>query len=49
MLPYCGTEYVKINDEREIANVLYFKKKFKERNALSLYHAKVRAGATLAL
>lgn len=34
--PYCGTEYIEINDEREIANVLYFKKKFKERNASSL-------------
>ena len=31
--PYCGTEYVEINDEIEIANVLYFKKKLKERNA----------------
>lgn len=34
--PYCGTEYVEINDEREIANVLYFKKKFKDCNASSL-------------
>jgi len=34
--PYCGAEYVEINDEREITNVLYFKKKFKERNASSL-------------
>ena len=34
--PYCGTKYIEINDEREIANVLYFKKKFKEHNASSL-------------
>lgn len=34
--PYCGTEFVDINDEREIANVLYFKQKLKKHNASSL-------------
>jgi rRNA maturation endonuclease Nob1 len=33
--PYCGTEYIEIDDEREIANILYFKEKLKERNTSS--------------